>query len=201
MTPIPLGIMGSARHAAGGGDSLSSVTYRSAQWSRSNALTSTFTSGASLGADDAARHLVVAVTQRSQTAAPTGVTAGGTAMTLLASVGSFHYYAMAYPTGTLPQVVATWPAFVQWERALFTWSTIGAPVAGSSTSTAGANVTTTTGQFAIGARIYTGTPAGNLPTTALGETNGGWSTSGGGTSDAGSWNLSGQNVSVLALTP
>ena len=198
---IPLGILASARHAAGDGGSLSSVTYRGAQWARGNTPTSTFTSGASLGDDDAARHLVVAVTQRGQTAPPTGVTADGTAMPLLASVGSFHYYAMPYPTGTLPVIVATWPVHVQWERVLFAWSTIGAPVAGDSTPTAGANVTTTAGQHAIGARMYTGTPAGSLPTTVHGGTIGGWSISGGATSDAGSWNLRGQNVSVLALIP
>lgn len=198
---IPLGVLASARVAASGGSD-PAVTLRRVQVVRNDQTTTTFAAGADIGADTAARVLVIAVTQRTQTNAP-DLTVGGSAATLLASVGTWHYFTFAYPTGaTLPSVVATWPSHVLYERAIVVWTSIGTPTAGASAATSGATVTASSGDYTVGAALGTETSSNMTTSTETAISNAGWYARGGVAAGAGSWSMSAshQYTSALVLT-
>jgi len=197
---IPLGVLASARVAAEGGSD-PAVTLRIVTIHRLLGTT-TFPGGADIGADAAARVLVIAVTQRAQTAAPT-LTVGGASATLLASVGTWHYFTFAYPTGaTLPSVVATWPSDVKYERSMVVWTSIGTPTAGASVATSGATVTASASDYTIGAALGTSTSSNMTTSTQTVTSNAGWYARGGVAAGAGQWSMSAshQYTSALVLT-
>ncbi len=150
--PIPLGILASARHAAGGGALVG--TFLQAAGDAANLTTYTFASQ-NLGAAAADRHILVAVACRSAgTITLSGVTVAGVSATIdqqITSAGTTVAIARAaVPTGATGDVVVTFSGGAVRAVVALVRLTGGTPtVSGANAGTTSATATTVANGYTL----------------------------------------------------